>query len=264
MRKLLQDRVIIVLGVGPALGHSTALMCTEEGARVVLVARSQEMLDTVAADVAARGGAAHSVAMDMTSAADCKRLVAETVERFGRVDGLVCIAYKHHDSKLITESDDDLASWREIMDVNFFGTMLVIKQVIEQMAAQGDGGSIVIINSMNSHNPWPRTLPYSAAKAALASASRVPAVEYGPQQIRVNNLHAGAILNDGLNITLNVMAERNGTTRDEEYHKIASMGALQSIATPEEYMGSVLYLLSDLSAPATGISVHVNSGRYMA
>lgn len=264
MPKLLQDRVVIVLGVGPSLGHSTAMMCTEEGARVVLAARGQEMLDTVAGEVTARGGDAHTVAMDMTNAADCKRLVAETVERFGRVDGLVCIAYKHHDSKLITESDDDLANWRSIMDVNFFGTMLVIKQVIAQMSKQGDGGSIVIINSMNSHNPWPRTLPYSAAKAALASAARVLAVEYGAEQIRINNLHAGAILNDGLDISLNIMAERNGTTRDVEYEKIASMAALKSIATAEEYMGSVLYLLSDLSKPATGISVHVNSGRYMA
>ena len=114
MGKLLQDRVVIVLGVGPSLGHSTAMMCTEEGASVVLAARGQEMLETVAAEVAAKGGAAHTVAMDMTSSADCKRLVAETVERFGRVDGLVCIAYKHHDSKLITESDDDLAGERRL------------------------------------------------------------------------------------------------------------------------------------------------------
>ena len=198
MRKLLQDRVIIVLGVGPALGHSTAMMCTEEGASVVLAARGQEMLDTVAADVEAKGGTALTVAMDMTISADCKRLVTETVQRFGRVDGLVCIAYKHHDSKLITESDDDLAYWRSIMDVNFFGTMLVIKQVIGQMSKQGDGGSIVIINSMNSHNPWPRTLPYSAAKAALASAARVLAVEYGDQGIRAFNLQPGPVKTERL------------------------------------------------------------------
>lgn len=264
MRKMLEGRTIIVSGVGPALGHATSLMCTEEGASVVLAARTRETLDGVAKEIAEMGGESLSVVTDMNKVADCKRLVAETVARFGRVDGLVAIGYRPDDNKTLTESDEDLANWRPVMDTNFFGTLQVVKPVIEQMQRQEQGGTIVIINSMTTHLPWPRGLPYAASKAALASATRTLALEYGPKKIRVNSMHCGAILNAALYRSLDNLARRNGTTRDQEYEKIASMGALGFLATPEEYMGSVLYLLSDLSKPVTGISLHVNAGRYMS
>jgi NAD(P)-dependent dehydrogenase (short-subunit alcohol dehydrogenase family) len=260
---MLAGQVIIVLGVGPAIGRATALMCADEGASVVLAARSNDMLDSVAKEVAERGGAALPVVTDMTKAEDCQRLVQEAVARFGRVDGLVAVGYRHHDNKTLTECEDDLANWRPVMDTNFFGTLLAVKPTLEQMIEQGQGGSIVIINSMTTHLPWPRGLPYQASKAALAAATRSLALEYGEHKIRVNSLHCGAILNEGLWVTLRDMAQRNGGTPEQEYEKIAALSALRMIPTPEEYVGSVLYLLSDLSGPVTGASLHVNGGRYL-
>lgn len=262
MQNLLQDRVIIVLGVGPALGRATALACVGEGARVVLAARSEEKMAEVADEIAANGGTSISVVTDMTSADDCERLVARAVKQYGRVDGLVCVAYQHHDNTVITDCPNDLANWRPVMDTNFFGTMQVIKPTIEQMQRQG-GGNIVIINSLNTHNPWPRTLSYTASKAALAAATRSLATEYGPDNIRVNSMHAGVIFNESLYITLDDMARRNGTTRDEEVAKITALSPLRQQTKPEEYTGSILFLLSDMSKPVTGVSLHANAGRYM-
>ena len=187
---------------------------------------------------------------------------ARAVEAFGRIDGLVCVAYRHHDNSTITDSPDDLANWRPVMDTNFFGTMQVVKPVIGQMQRQG-GGNIVIVNSLNTHAPWPRTLPYTASKAALAAATRSLATEYGPDNIRVNSMHAGVIFNDSLYITLDDMAKRNGTTRDEEVARITALSPLRQQTLPEDYTGSILYLLSDMSKPVTGISLHANAGRYM-
>ena len=158
---------------------------------------------------------------------------------------------------------DREAEWKAIVDTNVFGTLQVIKPLVAQMKRQEQGGSIVIINSMNSHNPWPRGLPYAASKAGLASATRTLATEYGRDQIRVNSLHCGAIVNEALWVSLENLAKANGTTKQEEYQRIADMGALGWLPTPEEYMGSVLYLLSDMSKPVTGISLHVNAGRFM-
>jgi len=231
---------------------------------VVLAARSRKQLDIVSSEIAEMGGAAHPVVVDMTKAPDCRRLVVEAVERFGRVDGLVTVAAMPEDNLLITECEDDLSNWRPIMDTNFFGTLQVVKQTLERMVGQEEGGSIVIVNSMTSQLPWERTLPYAASKAALAAATRSLALEYGKYGIRVNSLHCGAILNDALFENLDGLAERNQTTREVVYEQIASMSALGFIATPEDHMGSVLYLLSDLSKPVTGISLHVNSGRFMA
>lgn len=263
MRKMLEGRVIIVLGAGPSLGHATAMMCTEEGASVVLAARSRDVVDSLAAEVEAKGGSALPVLCDMTKVEDCEALAAAAVERYGRVDGLVAIGYMPADNKTISEVDDDFDNWKSIVDTNLFGTLQVIKPLVAQMSRQEQGGSIVIINSMNSHNPWPRGLPYAASKAGLASATRTLAIEFGRQQIRVNSLHCGAIVNDALWVSLDNLAKARGTTKEEEYQRIADMGALGWLPTPEEYVGSVLYLLSDLSKPVTGISLHVNAGRFM-
>lgn len=263
MKNLLQDRVVIVLGVGPALGRATVMASVAEGAKVVMAARSEEALANVADEVAAAGGTSLSVPTDMTRPEDCRALVDRAVAAFGRVDGLVCVAYLHHDNSTITDSPDDLANWRPLMDTNFFGTMQVVKPTIEQMQRQGEGGSIVIINSLNTHNPWPRTASYSASKAALAAATRSLATEYGPDQIRVNSLHCGVIFNESLYITIDDMAKRNGTTREEELAKITAMSPLRQQTTPEDYTGSVLYLLSEMSKPVTGVSLHANAGRYM-
>ena len=263
MRKMLEGRVVIVLGAGPSLGHATAMMCTEEGASVVLAARSKSVVDEMAAEVEAKGGSALPVVCDMSRMADCEALVAAAFERYGRVDGLVAIGYKPADNKTILDVDDGFENWKSIVDTNLFGTLQVIKPLVAQMSTQKQGGSIVIINSMNSHNPWPRGLPYAASKAGLASATRTLAIEFGRKQIRVNSLHCGAIVNDALWVSLNDLAQSRGTTKEEEYQRIADMGALGWLPTPEEYAGSILYLLSDLSKPVTGISLHVNAGRYM-
>jgi NAD(P)-dependent dehydrogenase (short-subunit alcohol dehydrogenase family) len=263
MRAMLEGKTVIVLGVGPAMGRATALLCANEGASVVLAARSAEQMESVADEIEQAGGGSLSVPTDMTSAPDCKRLVERAVERFGRIDGIVTVAAMPEDNLLITESPDDLANWRPIIDTNFFGTLQAVKQVIEQMLRQAGGGSIVIVNSMTSQLPWERTLPYAASKAALAAATRSLALEYGAHGIRVNGLHCGAILNDALFENLDGLAARTGSTREEVYNQIAGMNALGFIGTPEDHMGSVLYLLSDLSKPVTGISLHVNSGRFM-
>jgi NAD(P)-dependent dehydrogenase (short-subunit alcohol dehydrogenase family) len=262
MQNLLQDRVIIVVGVGPALGRATALACANEGAKVVLAARSDAQMAEVADEIAANGGTSLSIKTDMTRPEDCKRLVAQAVAEYGRLDGLVCVAYLHHDNSTITDSPDDLANWRPLMDTNFFGTMQVVKPSIEQMQRNG-GGNIVIINSLNTHAPWPRTLSYTASKAALGAATRSLATEYGPDNIRVNSMHAGVIFNDSLYITLDDMAKRNGTTREEEVAKITALSPLRQQTKPEEYTGSILFLLSEMSKPVTGVSLHANAGRYM-
>lgn len=263
MENLLQDRVIIVLGVGPALGQATAMACVREGAKVVLAARNEDMLAKVADKVTAEGGTSLSVPTDMNNVEDCRNLIARAVGEFDRIDGLVCVAYLHHDNSTITESQDDLSNWRPLMDTNFFGTMQVVKPTIEQMQKQDTGGSIVIINSLNTHTPWPRTASYTASKAALAAATRSLATEYGSDQIRVNSLHCGVIFNDSLYITIDDIARRNGTSREEELAKITALSPLRQQTTPEEYTGSILYLLSDMSIPVTGVSLHANAGRYM-
>ena len=107
-------------------------MVLATGAAVVLAARRGDQLHEIAQDIAARGGRALGVPTDMTDASDCKRLIDQAVEHFGKVDGLVTVAAMPEDNLLITECPDDLTNWRPIMDTNFFGTLQVVKQTLKQ------------------------------------------------------------------------------------------------------------------------------------
>ena len=104
---LLRDKVIVISGVGPGLGQTLAKMAAQEGASVVLGARSQDFLDAVAEEIRAGGGKAVALSTDVTSTDQCQALVEAGVEAFGRIDGLVNSAYAHGDWATADVSDPD-------------------------------------------------------------------------------------------------------------------------------------------------------------
>ena len=104
---LLRDKVIVISGVGPGLGQTLAKMAAQEGAAVVLGARSQDFLDAVATEIRDAGGKAIALSTDVTSTEQCQALVAAGVEAFGRIDGLVNSAYAHGDWATADLSDPD-------------------------------------------------------------------------------------------------------------------------------------------------------------
>jgi len=257
---LLQDRVIIIAGVGDGVGRALALGAAAEGARVVLAARTTARLEAIAAELAAQGATALPVYCDLNSAADCRALADAAVAKFGAIHGLAVVAYRTADQKTLEESDDDLINWRPIIDFNVFATLQVVKAVSAQMAS---GGSIAIVNSMTSDMPWPRIAPYAAAKAALASFVRTLALEFGPRNIRINGMHAGGIANASYEAYLKVLAERGNRSVEEQRAVTTSAYPLGYVPPPEQYARAMIYLLSDLSVAMTGQGMHVNGGVFM-
>jgi NAD(P)-dependent dehydrogenase (short-subunit alcohol dehydrogenase family) len=257
---LLQDRVIIIAGVGPGVGHALAVRAAAQGAKLVLVGRTSERLEAFASEIAAASGVALPVVCDLASVSDCRRLAETAVTTFGAIHGLAVVAYRPPDQKTLAESDDDLAAWRDVIDFNVFATLQVIKAVVERMA---DGGSIAIVNSMTSDLPWPRLGPYAAAKAALASFVRTLALEFAPRRIRINGMHAGGIANASAEAYLQLLAERGGRTLEEQRALTVATYPLGFIPPPENYADALIYLLSDLSVAMTGQAMHVNGGHFM-
>ena len=94
---LLKDKVVVISGVGPGLGQSLAKMAAQEGAAVVLGARSQDFIDKVAAEIGDAGGRVVAHSTDVTSTEQCQALVSAGVAAFGKIDGLVNSAYAHGD-----------------------------------------------------------------------------------------------------------------------------------------------------------------------
>lgn len=262
MKELLKDRVVLIAGAGPGLGRSFALACAREGAKVALIARKDSTVDPVLAEVKAAGGDAMKITANLIKPEESIRAVEEAAAHFGRVDGLVVVTAREADSKTLEEQPDDLSLWRYIVEFNVFLNMQLIRAVTPHMKKAG-GGSVVIINSTASNYPFPKLTPYNAAKSALVAAGQTLAKELGPYKIRVNNMHPGSIDNEPMQAELRRQAEREGTTYDVVRGRMEGENALRHITTPDEYAGTVLFLLSDMSSAITGESIHVNGGWHM-
>ena len=245
------------LGVGPGLGREIALAFAREGADVALGARTASYLDEVAAEVGALGRRSVAVPTDITDQAQCDRLARTAVEQLGRIDVLVHNAFAA--SKFHTFEDADLQSWRDVMDVNLFGSLQLTKSVIPVMKAQG-GGSIVFVNSMIVRKPLPMQGSYAVSKGALMTAAQILAKELGQYGIRVNSMVPGWMMGPSVEGYFDRTERRGGGSRQDVHDEIASAIALGRIPTDDECAGVAVFLASDLSSAMTGQSVDVNGG----
>lgn len=260
MKGLVDGKVALVSGIGPGMGRDIALLLAEHGADVALGARTVANCEAVAAEVEALGRGALALRLDVTDAESCAAAVDAVVERFGRIDILVNNAF--HDGDFARFLDADFASWRHTMDVNLWGTLQLTQLVAARMQEQGDGGRIVMTNSMSVVRIQERFGAYTASKAALAAATKTLAKELGRFGIRVNAVHPGYIWGPSVEAYFHHQAERRGITFEERYAEVASETALGYLPHSSEIAGSVLFLCSDLAKPVTGQALHVNAGHW--
>ncbi|GIV03733.1 MAG: putative Short-chain dehydrogenase/reductase [Candidatus Binatia bacterium] len=256
---LLAEKVVIVSGVGPGLGRSIALACAREGARVVLSARNREYLDTVAAEIRAAGGEALVVAADITLRSDCDQLVRHTIEHYQRIDVLVNNAFRGGVEPRFEEVD--LQRWREVFEVNVFGSLQLAQAVVPYMRAQ-HSGAIVFINSMSARVIEPGMGGYASSKGALLIAARTLAKELGPYGIRVNSVVPGYIWSEKLEGYFRWLARQQGRTFEEVRDDIAGRTALGHIPDSDEIADTVVFFASDLSRAVTGQALDVNAGHF--
>ena len=259
MSGLLAGRVVVVSGVGPGTGRSVALACAREGADVVLAARTVAAVEEVAAEVRARGRRALAVPTDVARADDCRRLADAARAELGRIDVLVNNAFRSAPYDPIERASMD--DWRQIFDVNVFGSIQLSQAVIPHMRAQR-GGSIVMINSMSVRVIEPRFGGYAASKGALMTAMQTMAKELGNDGIRVNAVVPGYIWGPALQRWFAQLATERGTTPEAIYAEIAARTALNHIPDSDEIADAVVFFASDLSRAITGQALDVNGGHY--
>lgn len=257
---LLQDRVCVVAGVGPGLGRTLSLLLAEHGAHVVLAARRQQVLRSVAQEVEALGRRALVVPTDLTDPDHCRRLVARTVEEMGALDVLVANAYK--EDVFEPFATVDLATWRGLMDVNLWGPLQLAQAAVPAM--RQDGGAMVFVSSMIVRKPRANQSGYAVAKGALAVAARSLAQELGRHRIRVNSVLPGWIWGPGVQTYLQLAAAQRGATEDEVLQGITRRIPLGTVPSERDVAGAVVYLASDLAASVTGQAIDVNGGEVMA
>jgi NAD(P)-dependent dehydrogenase (short-subunit alcohol dehydrogenase family) len=255
---LLAGKVVVVSGVGPGLGRHIAEDAAAAGASVMLSSRSSDYLKALADELAPRypGIAFHRC--DVTVDEECRSLLAATEETFGSVDAVVANAFATGPQNTTLE-DGDVDAWMAAFDVNFFGSLRLVKASIPALKRRGSG-SVVFVGSQIVRRVRAGRGPYASSKAALLSASHVLARELGPYGIRVNTVVPGRMWGPSLHRYLDQLAEQRDSTFDAQVAVMVSEVSLPRLATDEECARAVVFLVSDLSAAMTGQAIDTNAG----
>jgi 3-oxoacyl-[acyl-carrier protein] reductase len=246
----LAGRVAIVTGASRGIGRAIALRFAEEGARIVVnYTANTDMAAEVAGEIESASGEAVAIQADVSNGTDVKRLVGETMARFGRVDVLVNNAGVMFTKPMLEVSEDE---WDRTIDVNLKGAYLCSKSVVPIMIDQ-QGGSIVNMSSNSGlyHPSAMRFTEYVVSKAGINGLTKAMALAFGPY-VRVNAICPGWIRTD--------MVEE---IEPEVKQRILDETALARWGTPRDIADSAVFLASSEASFITGELLIVAGGRGM-
>lgn len=177
------SKVCVVTGGGSGIGQATAMEFAKRGARVAILDRNQQGLDTTLEMISAQGGKALPFKVDVSQASEVKDAFENIHKRFGQVDFVIANAGVSGAPDDGNTADMPLETWHKIIDVNLNGAFYTAKYGLEHMLTSG-GGVIVFISSIMGQISNPGIAPYVATKHAVVGLSKTIAAEYGTQNIR--------------------------------------------------------------------------------
>lgn len=254
---ILENKTVVVTGVGDGLGRECAASALKYGAQVVLAARSEDKLKTIAAELDPSGERVAAVPTDITEPDSCQALADAAVARFGAVHGLVQVAaYENAFGGLHDMNPDD---WRRAHDTNVLGAYNVVRALHQPIKAAG-GGSVVFIGSQSMFKPSMPQAGYAASKGALLTATYYLADELGPDNIRVNMVVPSWMWGPPIEMYVAYKAHEAGVTHDAVMKGIVGGFPLRRMAEDGEVADTAVYFLSDLSKAVTGQHLQVNAG----
>ena len=197
-------RVVAITGASAGIGRATALRLARDGAAVALCARRADRLDAVAVDIIAAGGQALAVRADVTRPDEIEGFIARTVERFGRLDVMMCNA-----GFGIAGAIDDITppQMQKLMEVNYTGTYLAARAALRVFRRQGHG-HVVIISSIVGKRGVPYMGAYSATKFAQVGLAECLRAELAGSAIHVTVVYPVSTDTD----FFDVMSQETGTT----------------------------------------------------
>jgi NAD(P)-dependent dehydrogenase (short-subunit alcohol dehydrogenase family) len=249
----LDGRVALVTGAASGLGRASAELFAAEGAAVVFGDLDEAGARDAAQAVVEAGGQAHAERVDVVSGADCERLVAVTVARFGRLDVLMTCA-GIGDSAPIIELDE--ATFERVLDVNLKGTFLCAKYAFPALARQG--GSIIAIGSVAGLIATPGFASYAASKAGVIHLTRILAIEGAPSGVRANTICPSWIWTPMVEKAMARLLPGAPAEKAQAY--LARQSPLGRMGQPDDVARAALYLASDDSSFMTGQSLVLDGG----
>lgn len=251
----LDEKVAIVTGGSKGIGFATAKKFVEEGAQVVICARGEKQLQVAKDSIFAQTGKQIlAIRADVSKEKDCQLLIAQTLEKFGRIDILVNnagTAAANPFEQVTTEG------WQHDLDLKLFGAIHCAKLVIPHMRAAG-AGSIVNVTAIGGKNPAASSMPTSVSRAAGLALMKAMSKDIGKDNIRVNAVCIGLIRSDQIekrwktiapNLTWHQFSKQEGVTIP-----------LGRVGEAEEAANMIVFLSSPAASYITGSAVNIDGG----
>jgi len=239
----LQDKVVIVTGAGAGMGGAVAVAYAREGAKIVAADVDEGLAQATVATIRDAGGEATFMYTDISDASQVKALVDRTVELYGGVDVLynnAGVQFMRAEARAHELSEE---IWDRTHAVNLKGAWLCAKYVIPAMMDRG-GGSIILVGSPTGFlGCAPGNTAYSSSKGGVIGLTRIMAVDYAKDHIRVNALFPATTETPMIGAALTSQADRD---------RLATAIPMGRIGQPEDVAGLAIFLASDESAFCTG------------
>jgi 3-oxoacyl-[acyl-carrier protein] reductase len=243
----LSEKVAIVTGSGQGIGEGIARLFAKAGAKVVIATRSEANGRTVADSIVETGGVAWLNQTDIGRRSEVKRVVAQTVERFGRLDIVVHNAAVYPVIAIEQLSDEDLD---RTLAVNLKAGFWLIQEALPHLRKRG-GGRFLFTSSVTGPNvAMPGTAHYAASKGGMNGLIRTAALEYARQNITVNGVEPGYILTPAM----------EALGGPEALTQMASQIPLGKLGNPVDIANAMLFLASDAASYITGQTIVVDGG----
>jgi NAD(P)-dependent dehydrogenase (short-subunit alcohol dehydrogenase family) len=254
---LLDGKVAIITGASRGIGRALSLRFAREGARVVCTARSADLVKDSAAQVRKAGGQAIAVVADAAVETDVRRVVAEGLAAFGKIDTLVNNAGDGGPTRPVQEYT--MEDWRYTIDSCLTSSYVCTRFAVPEMIKAG-GGAIVNISSGAGRRGLPYRIGYCSAKAGQVGMTFGMALELGPLNIRVNCVAPGAVEGDRIDRVIAGQAEMRGISAEAMRAMMIGRSPLQRMVTAEDVVDATVFFCSDMARSISGQVLAVNAG----
>jgi NAD(P)-dependent dehydrogenase (short-subunit alcohol dehydrogenase family) len=261
----LKEKVAIITGGGKGIGRAISSAFASEGASVVMAARTRSRLEEAAEEIRAQGGTARAIQTDITDEKQIERMVAETIQAYGRIDILVNNSGIAGPTARVV--DLDLDEWNEVLAIDLTGAMLCAKHVLKHMIPQKSGVIINIVSeggrSGDGRSGYPMRSPYCCSKAGLIALTETLSVEVGEYNIRVNAISPAAVRGERIINVVKGRSEATGLPFEEVMGKLVENYSLKRPAEESEIAAAAVFLASDESSAITGQTLVTHCGQHI-
>lgn len=248
----LNGRVALVTGGSQGIGKAVAARLAQEGASVVIAARGAELLEKVAAEIRAAGGKVHALVADVSQAADCERLVAETIKTFGHLDILVNNAGTSATGEFESVTDE---AWQSDFELKLFAAIRLSRLAVPGMRQRG-WGRIINMTNIGAKQPRAKSMPTTVTRAAGLAFTKAMSKEFAPSNILVNTVCIG-LIKAGQHER---KAARAGVPVEQMYEAMGKDIPLGRVGRAEEVATVVAFLASEAASYVTGSSINLDGG----